>query len=55
MPEVDEEDEGQDEDLLIEEVTIEDTTDEKMKLLLNSGSKSGDLDNRKQFSATVIE
>ncbi len=58
VPELDEEDDDEykhDEDLLGDELQIEETTDERMQLLLNSGEKKNRDDGHFNFSATIIE
>ena len=57
MPEVDEEDydERNDDDLLDGDIEVEDHSDERMKLLMNSGEKSRDEERGFKFSASIIE
>ena len=57
MPEVDEEDydERNDDDLLDGDIEVEDHSDERMKLLMNSGEKSRDGKRSFKFSASIIE
>lgn len=57
MPEVDEEDydERNDDDLLDGDIEVEDHSDERMKLLMNSGEKSRDGERSFKFSASIIE
>lgn len=58
MPELDEEDDDEyknDEDLLCDDLQVEETNDERMQLLLNSGEKKNRDDPHFNFSATIIE
>jgi hypothetical protein len=57
VPEVDEEDydERNDDDLLDGDIEVEDHSDERMKLLMNSGEKSRDGERGFKFSASIIE
>jgi len=58
VPELDEEDDDEyknDEDLLGADLLIEDTNDERMQLLLNSGEKKTRDEGHFNFSATIIE
>jgi hypothetical protein len=58
VPELDEEDDDEyknDEDLLCDDLQVEETNDERMQLLLNSGEKKNRDDPHFNFSATIIE